>query len=135
LARYKSDLLTTVAGVKTIDTLKKGDKILIAESCSHHALEDDIGRVKIPKWLREYLGFEIAIDTYAGRDYPENLKEYKLVIHCGSCMLTRRETLARFQKAAEAGVPVTNYGVCISYLKGVLARVLEPFPAALEALK
>lgn len=134
-SRYKGGLMEAARGVRAIERLRPGDRILIAEACSHHAIEDDIGRVKIPRWLRQYLGFDVVIDVSSGRDYPENLADYKLVVHCGSCMLTRRETLSRINEAARAGVPVTNYGICISFLQGVLERVLSPFPAALEAFR
>jgi [FeFe] hydrogenase H-cluster maturation GTPase HydF len=134
-SRYKGDLMEEVKGAAMIDMLKNGDKILIAESCSHHAAEDDIGRVKIPRWLRQYTGIDLQVDIASGRDYPDNLSEYKLVIHCGACMLTRKEKLVRIQKAREAGVAVTNYGIAISLLQGVLKRVLTPFPAALTVLK
>jgi len=107
--------------------------VLIAEACSHHAIEDDIGRVKIPRWLRQYTGADVQIDVCSGRDYPDHLEQYKVIIHCGSCMLTRRETLARLRKAREAGVGITNYGVCISLLQGVLERVLSPFPEVRDA--
>ena len=109
--------------------------MLIAEACSHHPLQDDIGRVKIPRWLRQYVGGELQIDVSAGRDYPENLGEYRLVIHCGGCMLTRREMLSRLHKAQAAGVPVTNYGLAISFTQGVIRRVLGPFPSALMAFE
>jgi [FeFe] hydrogenase H-cluster maturation GTPase HydF len=132
-SRYKGDLVESVKGVCSIDRLKKGDKVLIAESCTHHAAEDDIGRVKIPRWLRQYLGHDIQVDVYSGKDYPETLDEYGIVIHCGGCMINRREMLSRINLARKAGVPVTNYGVCISHIQGVLKRVLSPFPAALEA--
>lgn len=132
-ARQKGDLTTMVEGAAAIDELRPGDKILIAEACSHHPLQDDIGRVKIPRWLGQYLGMELRVDTTAGRDFPENLNKYKLIIHCGSCMLTRREMLNRIQKAREADVPITNYGVAISFLQGVLNRTLSPFPSALLA--
>lgn len=131
-ARYKGNLIEMAKGVAAIDKLETGDKVLIAEACSHHPIEDDIGRVKIPRWLRQYVGGDIEIDVYAGRDYPDNLKDYKLVIHCGGCMLTRREMLFRIHKAKQENIPITNYGVCISFLQGVLERVLSPFPAALE---
>ncbi|MDD5668799.1 MAG: [FeFe] hydrogenase H-cluster maturation GTPase HydF [Candidatus Omnitrophica bacterium] len=133
-SRYKGDLMESVRGAMRIDKLKPGDKILIAEACSHHAIEDDIGRVKIPRWLRQYAGFDVTIDICSGRDYPENLKEYALIVHCGGCMLTRREMLARIEKAREAGIAITNYGVCVSLLQGVLSRTLSPFPAARELL-
>jgi [FeFe] hydrogenase H-cluster maturation GTPase HydF len=134
-ARQKSDLAVMAAGAATIDQLKPGDRVLIAEACSHHALEDDIGRVKIPRWLRQYVGGDLQIDTACGRDYPADLKNYKLILHCGACMINRREMLTRLRKAQEAGVPVTNYGVAISFLQGVIRRSLAPFPAALEAFE
>jgi [FeFe] hydrogenase H-cluster maturation GTPase HydF len=134
-SRFKGDLVEEARGAAVIDLLTDGDKILIAESCSHHALEDDIGRVKIPRWLRQYIGSAVEIEHYSGHDYPENLKDYKVVIHCGGCMLTRTEKLMRIRRAKEAGVPITNYGVVISKVQGVLERVLSPFPAALEAYK
>ncbi len=132
-SRFKGDLVEAARSVVRAEGLKDGDKVLIAEACSHHAIEDDIGRVKIPRWLRQYTGAGVIVDVSSGKDFPENLKEYKLVIHCGACMLTRRQMLARIQKAAQEGVPMTNYGVCIAFLQGVLDRVLSPFPAALEA--
>jgi [FeFe] hydrogenase H-cluster maturation GTPase HydF len=132
-SRFKGDLIESAKGAAVIEHLKPQDKILIAEACSHHAIEDDIGRVKIPRWLRQYVGSAIQVDVCSGRDYPEDLKEYALVVHCGGCMLNRREMLFRIQKAREEGVAITNYGICISLLQGVLARVLSPFPAALDA--
>jgi [FeFe] hydrogenase H-cluster maturation GTPase HydF len=134
-ARQKSDLASMARGAAIIDRLQPGDKVLIAEACTHHALEDDIGRVKIPRWLKQYLGFDVQIDISAGRDYPANLDQYKLIIHCGACMLTRREMLSRLRKAHEAGVGITNYGVAISFLQGVIKRSLAPFPSALYALE
>jgi len=116
-----------------IESLNPGDKILIAEACSHHAIEDDIGRVKIPRWLRQYIGADVVIDVCSGREYPADLTQYRLIVHCGSCMLTRRETVHRIQQAQQAGVAITNYGVCISVLQGVVERVLAPFPAAVWA--
>ena len=134
-ARFKGDLARQVAGVAAVENLREGDKVLIAEACTHHAVEDDIGRVKIPRWLKKHLGFDLQVDVCSGRDYPDNLKDYKLIIHCGACMLTHREVLARIEKAASEGVPITNYGVCISYLLGVLDRVLEPFPEVLAMFR
>lgn len=133
MARWKGDLCEEARGAATIDHLKDGDAILIAEACSHHAAQDDIGRVKIPRWLRQYTGVDLKVDIFSGRDYPENLDAYALIMHCGACMLTRREMLLRIEQAKAAGVPVTNYGVGISKVQGVLERVLSPFPAALEA--
>lgn len=132
-SRYKGDLIEAAKGAAVIESLKPKDKVLIAEACSHHAIEDDIGRVKIPRWLRQYIGGDIQIDVSSGRDYPENLSEYKLVIHCGGCMLTRREMLFRIEKAREAGVAITNYGVAVSVVQGVIKRTLSAFPAALDA--
>lgn len=131
-SRQRGDLLEAVRGVLALESLGKGDKVLIAEACSHHAAEDDIGRVKIPRWLRQYTGSDIDWDVYAGKDFPENLSEYSLVIHCGGCMINRRLMLSRLNQARQQHVPMTNYGVYISYVQGVLERVLSPFPAQLD---
>lgn len=135
LARLKGDLPAMVRAARVIDDLRDGDRILIGEACSHHALEDDIGRRKIPRWLREKSGKDLHIDVTSGRDWPEDLGRYRLVIHCGACMINRREMLHRLQSAGVRSVPVSNYGVVISFLKGVLPRVLEPFPDAAAALR
>ncbi len=132
-ARQKGDLATAAEGAAQIETLQPGDRVLIAEACSHHPLQDDIGRVKIPRWLKQYVGGDIRTDVSAGRDYPENLCDYKLIIHCGACMLTRREMLNRMQQAREASIPITNYGLAISFTQGVARRTLSPFPSALLA--
>ncbi len=132
-ARLKGDLRKFAIGAAAIEKLEPGDRVLIAESCSHHALEDDIGRVKIPRWLRQYVGIDLEIDVCAGRDFPDNLSDYKLAVQCGGCMQNRREVLSRIEKCEAAGVPITNYGLCISHTQGVLKRVLSPFPAALDA--
>jgi [FeFe] hydrogenase H-cluster maturation GTPase HydF len=134
-SRNKGDLIEMAKGAAVIGALRPGDRVLIGEACSHHAIEDDIGRVKIPRWLRQYVGGDLQIDVSSGRDYPDNLAEYKLIVHCGGCMLTRREMLARIQQAKEAKVPITNYGLAISFSQGVVKRVLSPFPAALDALE
>lgn len=126
-ARFKGDLKKLVQGAEVINSLQDKDKVLIAESCTHHAIEDDIGKVKIPNWLRKKTGANLQIDHVSGCDFPPNLSEYKLVIQCGGCMNNRKEVLSRINKCEEAQVAVTNYGVCISALKGVLNRVLEPF--------
>ncbi len=126
-ARFKGDFDRLVAGAQAVEQLRPGDKVLVAEACSHHPIEDDIGRVKLPRWLKEKAGGELAIDTVSGRDFPQDLKGYKAVIMCGSCMLTRTETLNRINLAAAAGVPVTNYGLAIAAAKNVLPRVLQPF--------
>ncbi len=134
-ARQKSDLTIMARGAAAIDSLQPGDKILIAEACSHHALEDDIGRVKIPRWLRQYVGGDLQINISSGRDYPDDLKKYKLILHCGGCMINRREMLTRLRKAQDARVPVTNYGVAISFLQGAISHSLAPFPSALLAFE
>jgi [FeFe] hydrogenase H-cluster maturation GTPase HydF len=127
-ARQKGDLPALVEGVLAVPQLKPGDRVLIAESCSHHPLEDDIGRVKLPRWLNEYAGGGLRIDTVPGSAYPDDLSAYKLVVHCGACTLNRREMLRRQKLPAAAGVPMTNYGVLISFLKNVFPRALRPFP-------
>ncbi|NLN59809.1 MAG: [FeFe] hydrogenase H-cluster maturation GTPase HydF [Deltaproteobacteria bacterium] len=132
-ARQKGDLAAAAEGAAAIENLRPEDRFLIAEACSHHPLQDDIGRVKIPRWLREYVGGDLTIDVSAGRDYPRDLTKYRLVIHCGGCMLNRREMLERIRKAREANVPITNYGMAISLTQGVIRRVLSPFPMVLQA--
>jgi [FeFe] hydrogenase H-cluster maturation GTPase HydF len=132
-SRFKGDLTLQAQGAAAIEKLKDGDKVLIAEGCSHHPLEDDIGRVKIPRWLRQYSGHTITVETCAGHDFPENLQEYKLVIHCGGCIMTKQEMASRLKIAGEKSVPMTNYGLAISALQGVLRRALSPFPTALAA--
>ncbi len=129
-ARLKGDLKEFVKGTLAIDRLKSGDKVLICESCTHHAIGDDIARVKIPRWLTQYTGAKLDFEMYAGHDFPENLESYQLVIHCGACMTNRREILSRIAKANYAGVPVTNYGLTIAYSLGIFERALEPFPLA-----
>ena len=126
-ARYKGDLDELVKGAKKVDDLKDGDKILISEGCSHHVQSDDIGRVKIPRWLTQYTGKNFDIDVFSGHDFPENLEEYALVIHCGACVLTGTEMKRRIRECKMRGVPITNYGVIISKLHGLLERVIAPF--------
>jgi len=128
-ARYKGDLQTLVQGVLAVKALKPGDRVLISEACTHHPVEDDIGRVKIPRWLRAQVGGELEIDVKAGGGpLPENLNEYKLIVHCGACMLNRKEMLTRIMQAKKAGVPIVNYGVIMAHIHGVLHRALSPFP-------
>jgi len=134
-ARNKGDLVEMARGAAVLTDIGPEDRILIAEACSHHAIEDDIGRVKIPRWIRQYVGADVAIDTCAGRDYPPDLARYRLIIHCGGCMLTRREMLSRIAEARRESVAITNYGVAISVLQGVVERTLSPFPAALDAFR
>lgn len=132
MARYKGLLETAVRGVAAIDTLEDGDRVLISEGCTHHRQCDDIGTVKIPRWLRQHTGKELIIETSSGTGFPEDLSPYALIIHCGGCMLNEREVRFRMQCAADAGVPITNYGIVIAYMKGILARSIEPFPDLLR---
>ena len=125
-ARLKGDLTEFVKGANYIDSLQDGDMVLILESCTHHAIEDDIGRVKIPNLLRKKTGKNLVIHNYAGHDFPD-LKDYKLIIHCGACMTNRREILSRILIANKANVPMTNYGIAISYCLGILPRATEIF--------
>ncbi|MGD0898396.1 MAG: [FeFe] hydrogenase H-cluster maturation GTPase HydF [Thermoguttaceae bacterium] len=134
-ARQKGDLGQFVEGALAIDRLKPGDRVLVAEACTHHPIGDDIGRVKIPRWLRQYVGGTLDIRTVAGRDFPDDLSPYRLVIHCGACMWNRREMLARLLRCRRAGVPITNYGMTIAYTLGIFDRALEPFPDALETYR
>jgi [FeFe] hydrogenase H-cluster maturation GTPase HydF len=131
-ARQKGDLLSMVRSVSAVKNLRPGDRVLIAESCSHHPLEDDIARVKIPRWLEAYVGGKLAIDTVPGACFPDNITDYKLVVHCGGCTLNRREMLHRQSVPQSAGVPMTNFGVLISFLKNVFPRALKPFPEIYE---
>lgn len=126
-ARLKGDLHEFVRGVKTVDSLKSGSRILVLESCAHHPIGEDIGRVKIPRWVRQYTGLDLEFVHKQGHDFPEDISSYSLVIHCGSCMLNRREMMSRVLRCREAGVPITNYGVAITYSLGVLDRALSPF--------
>jgi hypothetical protein len=134
-ARFHGDLVELVRGTSGIDRLKAGDRVLVAEACTHHPVGEDIGRVKIPRWLREHAGVPLEFETVQGRDFPEDLSRYALVVHCGSCMGNRREMLSRLLRCRRAGVPVTNYGLTIARSLGILERALGPFPAALEALR
>ncbi|MGI6097368.1 MAG: [FeFe] hydrogenase H-cluster maturation GTPase HydF [Dethiobacteria bacterium] len=126
-ARYKGDLWTFVEGAQKIDTLQGGEKILIAEACTHRPIEEDIGRVKIPGLLEKRVGAKLDFSWSVGGDFPENLDEYQLVIHCGGCMISRAAVLQRLRVVKNAGVPVVNYGVCLAYLNGILERVIKPF--------
>jgi hypothetical protein len=109
--------------------------VLIADACSHHPIGDDIARVKIPRWLTQYVGGKLQIVNTQGRDWPEDLPEYKLVIHCGACMWNRREVLSRVLKARQAGVPITDFGMSIAWSLGVFSRALAPFPEAMEVFR
>lgn len=129
-ARFKGELNEFVRGAAAIENLKPGGKVLICESCTHHAIGDDIGKVKIPRWLTQYVGGKLDFVHYAGHDFPENIAEYKLIVHCGACMTNRREILSRIVRAKQAGVAITNYGLTIAYSLGIFERALEPFPVA-----
>lgn len=133
MARLKGDLTILSRGARAIHTLQEGDKVLIAEACTHHALEDDIGRVKIPQLLCQFTGKTLKICHCNGKDYPENIEEYKLIIHCGACTLNRAGMLSRLAKAQESHLPITNYGIALSLFQGVLPRSLEIFPDSLRA--
>lgn len=128
MARYKGFLEDAIKGVAAISKLKDGDRVLISEGCTHHRQCDDIGTVKLPRWLKEFTGKELVIETSSGREFPEELSGYQLIIHCGSCMLNEREMEYRRKTAADAGVPFTNYGTAIAYMKGILKRSLEVLP-------
>ena len=128
MARYKGFLETAVAGAAAIERLQDGDRVLISEGCTHHRQCDDIGTVKLPNWLRKYTGKDIVIETSSGKGFPEDLSPYKLVIHCGGCMLNEREMRYRRQFAEDSGVPFTNYGTAIAYMNGILKRTLSVFP-------
>ena len=132
MARFKGDLTAQVEGALAIERLKSGDKVLIAEACTHHPIGEDIGRVKIPRWLTQYTGVKLDFVPMQGRDFPQDLASYKLVIHCGACMWNRRQMLSRVLQCQQAGVPITNYGLTIAYSLGIFERALQPFPSAME---
>ena len=134
MARYKGLLDEAVRGVASVRDLKDGDKVLIAEGCTHHRQCGDIGTVKIPKWLSGHTGKELVYETASGTGFPDDLSEYALVVHCGGCMLNEREVTRRAKQAADQGVPITNYGTLIAYLHGILARSLEIFPEYRDVL-
>ena len=135
MARYKGFLATAVKGAKSISDLNDGDKILIAEGCTHHRQCEDIGTVKLPKWLNNFTNKNIEIDFCSGTEFPNDLGKYKLVIHCGGCMLNEREVQSRMNMAIKQNVPFTNYGTSIAYMQGILERSLEIFPEFLEFIK
>ena len=131
-ARFKGDLTAYTHGATAIDSLRPGDRILIAEACTHHPIAEDIGRVKIPRWLTQYVGGALEFSHYSGHDFPDDLEDYKLVIQCGACVHNRRAVLSRIERCRRAGVAITNYGLAIAYSLGIFARALRPFPAATE---
>lgn len=135
LARYKGYLETAVKGVAALGSLKAGDKVLISEGCTHHRQCNDIGTVKIPRWLKGFSGSEIEIETSSGLGFPEDLSKFKAIIHCGGCMLTEREISYRMKCAEDSGIPFTNYGIMIAYVNGILPRALAIFPELQKLIK
>jgi [FeFe] hydrogenase H-cluster maturation GTPase HydF len=131
-ARFKGDLCEFVRGAMSVEHLAPGDRVLVAEACSHHPIGEDIGTVKIPRWLRQFVGGDLEFTHVQGHDFPQDLSPYDLVVHCGGCMWNRREMLSRIVRCRRAGVPIANYGLTIAYSLGIFARALEPFPAALS---
>lgn len=127
-SRYKGNLLSQVQGVRAIDSLEDGDTILISEGCTHHRQCDDIGTVKLPRWILKHTGKDVKFEFSSGTEFPDDLSGYRMIIHCGGCMLNEREMKYRIKCAEDQNVPITNYGVCIAYMKGILKRSLEPFP-------
>lgn len=135
MARYKGLLDSAIDGVCALDKLKDGDTVLISEGCTHHRQCEDIGTVKIPKWLREYTEADVNIETSSGAGFPEDLSKYSLIIHCGGCMLNEREMRYRVKCAADAGVPITNYGIAIAHFNGILKRSIEILPNLAKKIK
>lgn len=133
MSRLKGDLVAQTKAALATESLRPGDKVLIAESCTHHPIEEDIGRVKIPRYLRQCVGSDLEFTHVKGRDFPQDLSPYKLVIHCGACMWNRQEMVNRIRECQRQGVPITNYGLVIAHALGILERALEPFPEALSA--
>lgn len=127
-ARFKGNLKTAVAGAAAIDRLKDGDKILISEGCTHHSQCDDIGTVKLPRWIRNYTGKDLEFEYSSGREFPEDVTKYSLIVHCGGCMLNEREMRYRQKCALDQEIPITNYGIAIAYMQGILKRCVEMFP-------
>ena len=134
MARYKGFLEGAVRGAAEIGRLQAGDRVLVAEGCTHHRQCGDIGTVKIPRWMEGFTGKKLDFSTCSGRDFPEDLSPYRLILHCGGCMLGEREISFRRQCAQDAGIPFSNYGVAIAYMKGILRRSLSLFPDLLALL-
>ncbi|MDD2458130.1 MAG: [FeFe] hydrogenase H-cluster maturation GTPase HydF [Eubacteriales bacterium] len=134
-ARQKGDLAPMVEGLRRIEQLTPQDKVLIVEGCTHHRQTDDIGTVKIPRWIRQIVGGDVQFEWVSGVQYPKNIGDYAVIVHCGGCMLNRKEMQYRIALAREHGVAITNYGMLIAYTMGILPRALKPFPAAMLALE
>ena len=135
MARRQGNLDQFVEGALAIDRLRPDDRVLVAEACTHHPVIDDIGRVKLPRWLNERVGGQLRFDTVQGHDFPDDPSDYRMVVHCGACMWNRREMLTRMERCRRVGVPICNYGVTIAYTFGILERALAPFPTALETFR
>ena len=131
-ARYKGDLRELILGARRLLELKEGDRVLISEGCTHHRQCEDIGTVKLPKWLKEYTGRDLNLSFTSGHGFPEDLSPYDLIIHCGACMLNDREVAARMEAAVASSVPFTNYGTAIAFMNGILARSVAPVLPYLE---
>ena len=127
MANYKGNLETLLNGAKTISELKDGDKVLISEGCTHHRQCNDIGTVKFPKWIKDFTGKNIEFEFTQGGEFPQDLSKYKLIIHCGGCMINEKEMQSRIKKAGANNVPIVNYGMAIAYMNRILDRVLEIF--------
>jgi [FeFe] hydrogenase H-cluster maturation GTPase HydF len=134
-ARFKGDLAELVRGAAAIDRLRPGDRVLVAEACAHHPTGEDIGRVKIPRWLEQYVGGKLDMVVKAGCDYPDDIAGFKLIVHCGACVWNRRQMLSRIEQARASGVAITNYGLTIAHSLGILERALSPFPFAREVYR
>ena len=133
-ARYKGNLQTSVQGVTALESLEDGDKILVGEGCTHHRQCDDIGTVKLPRWIKEYTGKNPEFIFTSGTEFPLDLSPYKMIIHCGACMLNEREMQYRIKCAVDQNIPFTNYGITIAYINGILKRTVEPFPQIYKLL-
>ncbi len=134
-ARYKGDLIAAVRGAAALDKLSDGDKVLICEGCTHHRQCGDIGTQKLPAWITGYTGKKLSFAFTSGGEFPEDLSGYALVVHCGGCMLNDREMKYRVKQSLDSGTPITNYGMAIAHIHGILERSLRPFPEAIKALK
>lgn len=134
MARYKGDLAAQVSGAAQLSRLKDGDKVLICEGCTHHRQCGDIGTVKLPQWIRNFSGADFTFQFTSGGEFPEDLSEFALIVHCGGCMLNEKEMQHRIRRAGQAGIPIVNYGIAIAQIHGILARSLEPFPKVLDLL-
>lgn len=134
-ARYKGDLKEAVKGAAQLDKLCNGDTVLISEGCTHHRQCEDIGTVKLPAWIKKYCGKDIDFEFTSGGEFPEDISKYALIVHCGGCMLNEREMKSRIRSSADSNTPITNYGIAIAQMHGILKRSLEPFPDIANELK